>query len=217
MRAAKTVPHWQRNPTERQPPKLLQNPGKEELGCVLGFGALFLVGYTVGILICREQTPEIGSAFAQYYMDKQNYTSFAKLFVRLFSALFLQSGMVLLCGMNAVGIPLLAAFFGAKGALLGICAASVFLTSEARGLVVYWLMTCLPDVVTLVLLLWLAKNAAETSGALFRTVLSGAGTRGTLERQTKKMLIRYLVTLGIGAVCSTLGAASSGLFAGVLL
>lgn len=219
MRAAKTIPLWQKSRQGERPPMRMPGllTGQHSPGWSMGLGGLFLAGYVAGILLCRERVPDFGSALAQYYMDKQNYLSFAAMFGASFSALFLQAGLVLLCGTNALGGALLAAFFAAKGALLGICAASVFVQSQARGLIIYWLLTALPDTAALLLLLWLARDAVNLSGSLFYAMFNGTGTRGTPERRIKAMLLRYLLTLGIGAVCVALGAAASGLFADILL
>ena len=219
MRAAKTMPIWQpKKQTDRQPvrlPKILAS--ERGLEWSVGLGSLFLIGYIGGILLCREQAPDFGSVLAQYYMDKQNYLSLAAGFGAEFSALFLQAGIILLCGSSALGGGLLAVCFAATGTLLGICAASVFLNWEARGLIVYWLLTSLPNTAALILLLWLARDAANLSGSLFYAMFNGAGTRGAPERRLRALLLRYLLTLAIGAVCMALSAAASGLFASVLL
>lgn len=183
----------------------------------IGLGALFLLGYLAGILLGREQTPAFGAALAQYHLDKQNYLSFAAVFASSFSALFVQAGLILLCGTNALGALLLAVFFVCKGMLLGIEAVAVLQLADARGLVVYWLLTALPNAVALILLLWLAVNAATLAASLFRTVLNGTGTHGALGRSIRTLMLRYIITLCIGAACLAFGAAAAKLFAEILL
>lgn len=182
-----------------------------------GLGALFLLGYAAGVLVCREQVPAGGQALAQYYMDKQNYLEFSDICVAQFSALFLQVGIVVLCGSSMLGNAFLAVFFAGRGLLLGVCASAVFLTYQARGLVVYWLLTFLPDAAALILLLWLAQKSAELAMILFRAALSNTASRGGFPEKIRSLLIRALIVLIVGACCSALGAAAARLFAQVLL
>lgn len=220
MRSAKTIPGL-RQPRQRNGPSWGRLSGwlsaEKTLHWEIGFGILFLAGYVVGILLSREQMPEFGTVLAKFYLDKQNYLSFTAAFVAAFSALFLQAGLILLCGTNAVGVLLLAVFFAGKGMLLGAEAMSVLQLSDARGLIIYWLLTALPNVTALILLLWMAVNAAILSASLFQVILNGAGSHSTLARNIRTLMLRYLITLCVGAVCSAFGAAAAKLFAEILL
>lgn len=218
MRAAKTAPLFDRMMQGWHIVNILPGTAGKPRACWgVGLGILFLLGYSAGVLICREQVPAIGQALAQYYMDKQNYLEFSDICVAQFSALFLQAGIVILCGSSLLGNVFLAVFFAGRGLVLGVCASAVFLTYQARGLVVYWLLTFLPDAAALILLLWLAQKSAELAMILFRSVLSNAAARGGLQEKIRSLMIRSLMVLMVGACCSALGAAAAGLFAQVLL
>ena len=217
MRTARTAPLLNKMKQGWHPSNVLPISGKLKSNWGIHLGVLFLLGYAAGVLICREQVSAVGQALAQYYMDKQNYTSFMEIYVVQFSALFLQAGIIVLCGSSILGNAFLILFFAGRGLTLGVCASAVFLTYQARGLVVYWLLTFLPNVATLLLLLWQAQKAAELAGALLRAVLSNTASRGMFREKIKILLIRYLLVLVVGACCSALGAAAAELFAQVLL
>ena len=218
MRAAKTESLFDRMMQRWHIPNALPTAtGKNRIGRGAGLGILLLLGYAAGVMICREQVPAAGQALAQYYMDKQNYLKFSDVCVAQFSALFLQAGIVVLCGGSMLGNIFLAVFFAGRGLVLGVCASAVFLAYQARGLVVYWLLTFLPDAAALILLLWLAQKSAELATMLLRAVLSNTAARGVFQEKIRSLLLRSLLVLIVGACCSALGAAAAGLFAQVLL
>lgn len=217
MRAVKSVSSRSCAKENRQLSKILHVSENRIPGWGAMFGLLFLIGYTAGILICREQAPAVGQALARYYMDKQNYLSLSAAFGRMYSGLFLQAGIVLLCGLSAFGSILLMTFFAVRGAVLGICAASVFLEFEARGLVVYWLLSCFTNVAALILLLYLAQSAARMAQNSLYMIWNPTVLHGALKDRFKALLIRFLLVLAIGAFCAVLGALSARLFAGILL
>lgn len=179
--------------------------------------ALFLAGYTGGILICRPAVPKIGSLLAEFYVDPTHFASFSDVFLSGAAALFLQSAVLILCGSSIAGMAVLSLFFLGKGALMGICAAAVYATQGLRGLVVYWLLTCLNDVTQLLLLLWLAQSACDLSLSLFRCLMDGGAVRGALKARAQMLLYRCGMVLVAGAVCTAFGAGSAVLFAAVLL
>ena len=101
--------------------------------------------------------------------------------------------------------------------MLGLCAAAVYASSGARGLVVYWLLSFLPELSFLLLLLWLSQAACRLSGALFGVLMGRNPVRGALKIKVKTMVFRYLFAIAASAACAVLGAGSAVLFAGVLL
>lgn len=179
------------------------------------FFGLFFLGYLGGIYAGRDGS-DYGSTLAQYYMDGQNYTSLLQVFSGLFAGAFLQITLVFVCGFSAWAGLFLALFFAARGILMGICASSIFVAGGARSLIIHWLLTCLPDLSTLFLSLWLAGNAAYLGGELFRCIFVG-GNRNGLLRPTKALMLRYLFTVFCSLVLCGIGAAGSIVFAGVLL
>lgn len=178
---------------------------------------LFLVGYAGGVLLCRTSVPSIGTLFAEYYTDPAQFSAFPEVFFSGAAALFLQCCMIVLCGSSVAGVALLYLFFLGKGAMLGICAAAIYVMQGLRGLVVYWLLTCLTDVAQLLLLLWLAKAACDLSMSLLRSLMDGGSVRGALKARAQMLLYRSGMALVTGAVCTAFGAGSAVLFAAVLL
>lgn len=226
MRAARTAPvwNWQQRPagaphreglekTEHARRQSASNP----MYPVFALASLFLAGYMGGILLCRGGVPAIGQLLAEYYMDKQNFALFFPAYGAQVSALFLQILLLVLCGGNVVGFALIPACFAGKGVLLGTCAASVLAQSGARGLVIYWLLTCVQEMAILLLLLWIAQAGWFLSTALLKNVLDGAAVRGALKIKAKVLLMRSLLSTLVGAGIAALGTGAAMLFAGVLL
>lgn len=178
---------------------------------------LFLVGYTGGVLLCRTSVPSIGTLLAEYYTDPAHFSAFPQVFFSGVAALFLQCCTIVLCGSSIAGVALLCLFFLGKGALLGICSTAIYVMQGLRGLVVYWLLTCLTDVAQLLLLLWLAKAAYDLSMSLFRTLMDGGSVRGALKARAQMLVYRSGMILVTGTFCTALGAGSAILFAAVLL
>lgn len=229
MRAAKAAPAWTWRsrpvvPADAGPkpaPKV-QVPSKRHAAAVpfypvIGMAAVFLAGYMGGILLCRSETPAVGGFLAKYYMDKQNFSSFFPAFSSQYAGSLLLILLLLLCGGCIVGFALVPALFAIKGAMLGICAASVLVQEGTRGLVVYWLLTCLPDMATLLLMLWVAQAGWVLSSALLRNLLDGAAVRGALKVKAQGLLLRGLLAILAGGAAAAVGTAAAMLFAGVLL
>ena len=235
MRAAKTaaVPLWRAAPAAkaaesarpqaqggaacqaRRRPRRRDEAGWLSPWC-LGYLALFVAGHLGGVLAGQLGVSELGKDLAAYYMDSTHYTAFSAVFLGLYSGAFLQLSAVALCGFSALGGGFLAAFFALKGAVFGLCAAGVFARGGARGLVVYWLMTCLPELCLLLLTLWLAVCAQRLAAALLRS-LGGGGLHARPMNGTKTLLLRYFTALVLGAAVCAAGGGSAVFFAGVLL
>lgn len=182
----------------------------------VGLGILFLLGYFGGIVAAKLAGSDFGAVLAQYYLDAAQYEQFTHVWASWFAGAFLQLSAVLLCGFSAVGGPLLAFGFACKGWVLGLCAASVYAAAARRGLVIYWLLTCLPDLALLWLMLCFALYAWQASGALARFAFGSQG-RARLQPNIKSMIIRYFISVLLSLAFSAVGAASAVLFAGVLL
>ena len=117
----------------------------------------------------------LGPGLAAYYSQAEHFAHWTQVFADLYSGAFLQCTIVFLCGFSALGPGLIGLFLAGKGVMLGLCAAGVYSNGGAHGLVVYWLLTCLSDLILLVLLLWLALSAqAPWGNAAARFARSGA-------------------------------------------
>lgn len=180
------------------------------------FGVLFFAGYVGGIWRGRLGSSIFGEELAAYYMDPENFSSFPTLFLNLFGGAFLQVTLVLLCGFSALGSAFLPLYFAARGVVLGICVAGIFVRGGTRALVIYWLLTCLPDLGIFLVMLWLAIQAHICAFGLLRSLL-GTGARRHSQMPVKKLIIRFVTAILLCAGCSLLGAASGVLFAGALL
>ena len=183
----------------------------------LRFAAAFLVGYLPGILLGRSGALSVGAQVAAWYMDKQSFAVFGPAFSAFASGTILQLTFVLLCGLNVAGIPFLTFYFFLCGGALGFCAASVMAFAGAKALVIYWLLTLLPDLACLFLSLWLSGHAASLAEGLFRDVFAGGAARGALCAAARRLLVRYGAALLLGAAASAAGAGLACLLGGVLL
>lgn len=180
------------------------------------FVCLFFAGYLLGILNGKTGSSAFVDFLAAHYMDDTAFSSFSSLFFDLCSGAFLQSLLVLLCGFSAVGSLFLSLYFAARGAVLGLCAAAVFVQGGTRALVIHWMLTCLPDLGIFLVMLWLSVRANRCACLIFRTAILNAGHL----RQSfplRQLLMQFLTALLLCAGCCLLGAASGVLFAGVLL
>lgn len=186
------------------------------LSVTLLFGAMFFAGYLAGVLKGRTGQSELGSQLAAYYSAAEHFSAFVPLFLDLLGSAFLQAVLVLACGFSAVGSGFLCLYFAARGAVMGLLAASVFMQGGTRALVVHWLVTCLPDLSTFLVMLWLAIQANRCSGAIFR-VLLGGGAHLRQALPVKALFFRFATALCLCVILCAIGAASGVLFAGVLL
>lgn len=180
------------------------------------FGILFFIGYLSGIGEGRAGSSEFGAALASYYTDSANFAAVSPLFMTLFGAAFLQAVLVFLCGFSALGSLFLGTYFAARGAVLGLCAAGVFVSGGTRGLVVHWMLTCLPDMGVFLVMLWLAVRANQCAVLIFRSLINAGGHVRSVP-PLKALLIRFAVALLLAAAVCLFGAASGVVFAGVLL
>lgn len=213
MRAARSIAG---NPiAEGEHRQTLHQRTAGPLTAVLAFAVLFFIGYLIGIPAGRRGEETYGAALAAFRMDKQNYAAFLTVYVRFLSGMFLQTTAVMLCGFHVGGSIFLGIFFVAKGILMGLCASGVYLAQGVRGLVVHWLLSCLPDLGLLLLLLWLAGRAYLLSAGLIRCAFSGG--RAGLTAPIRQLIVRYLIAVAVGAGANLVFAASAVLFAGVLL
>ena len=196
------------------PPKQAQHTAWR---MALGFAAAFLIGYLPGIWLGRSGSSAAAQQLAVWYMDKQNFALFPTVLADLLSVSLLQLTLILLCGLSAAGVPLLAMLFGARGFMLGLCASGVFGAGGARSLVIYWLMSCLQDLVLLVAELWLSMYAAGLAGGLFQEVFGSGAPRGALSGSIRRLFLRYIVSILISVLFCTLGSGLDILLASVLL
>ena len=195
-----------------------ESPGAQSTAwrMVSAFGGLFFAGYLFGIFKGRLGAWDFGTALAAYYMDAENYSAFATLFFDLYSAALLQSVLVLACGFSALGTVFLGGYFCLRGAVMGLCAASVFMQGGTRALVIHWMLTCLPDLGIFLVMLWLACRSGACASVMFRCAFR-AGGHLRQAPPLRGLLIRFLTALLLCAVICLVGAASGIVFAGVLL
>lgn len=196
--------------------EMVRNRNPSGWKAVMVFGGLFFVGYLGGILQGRLGNSVFAQALASYYRDPQNFTAFTSLFADQFSGAFLQAVLVLACGFSAVGSGFLGLYFVARGAILGLCAAQVYMQGGTRALVVHWLLTCLPDLGVFLVMLWLAIQANRCALGIF-TGMVGHGGRIRRIPPIRQLLLRFVSALFLCAGICILGSASGVVFAGVLL
>lgn len=195
--------------------QLLKTPGDAPL--LLCFCGMFLLGYLPGILAWRGTPPAFGTELAAWCSDSARYANWAQTFTGQLAAAFLQFTLILLCGFCAFGLFFLVGNFLCRGIFMGFCAAGVYSTGGAKALLLYWLLSCLPDLLILLLGLFLAASAAKPAGYLYQHIFGVGATRNGQKSATRKLLVRYLfsVLLAVPACAACSGFAS--LLAGLLL
>lgn len=196
--------------------EMVRNRNPSGWKAAMVFGGMFFAGYLGGILKGKLGDSSFAEMLASYYRDPQNFTSVTTLFADQYSGVFLQAVLVLACGFSAVGSGFLGLYFVARGAILGLCAAEVYMQGGTRALVVHWLLTCLPDLGVFLVMLWLAIQANRCALGIFTGVL-GSGSHLRRTPPLRQLLLRFVFALLIGAGICILGAASGIVFAGVLL
>lgn len=180
------------------------------------FGALFFLGYLFGIFKGRLGDSLFGVSLAAYYMDAENFSAAGTLFCDLYSGALLQAILVLACGFSALGAVFLGGYFALRGAVMGLCAAGVFVQGGTRALVVHWMLTCLPDLGIFLVMLWLAAQSNQCAMVMFRCAFQGGGHL-CRNPPLRPLMFRFLTALLLAALVCLLGAASGVVFAGVLL
>lgn len=199
MRAAQTLPRGKAPVWRRKQEKRLRPARSSErvysMGPVLLCAAAFLVGYLPGILAGRGGETVLGQQLADYYMDTGHFSSWSSAFANQMASSFVQLFLLTLCGFSALGTGALVLFFAAKGIFMGFCAANLVALGGGRALLIYWTLSCLPNIVLLFWELWLAGYAAQLSHGLFQSIFLGGAPRGQLEAAARRMGVRCCVAL----------------------
>ena len=116
--------------------------------------------------------------------------------------------LVVLCGFSSFGQGLLLLLFAGRGCFLGFCAANVASAAGAKGIVTYWLLSCLPDLSVLLIGLWLSGHALVLSRGLFQDVFLGGAPRGQLGAAARRLSVRagtaFLAACLLSVFCSGL-------------
>lgn len=195
-----------------------ENPRRQNAAWQMGaaFGALFFFGYLFGIFKGRLNDSSFGASLAAYYMNAENFSDVGTLFCDLYSGALLQAVLVLACGFSALGTVFLGGYFCLRGAVMGLCAASVFVQGGTRSLVVHWMLTCLPDLGIFLVMLWLALQSNSCALVMFRCAFHDGGHLRQVP-PLRSLFVRFLITLALAALLCLLGAASGVVFAGALL
>lgn len=177
-------------------------------GPVFACASIFLLGYLPGIFLGRNGTTVLGQQLATYYTAPDRLTVWRDLFMSQSAGFFLQLLAVWLCGFTAFGLGLLLLIFAAKGLFLGFCSANILTLGGVNALCLYWLSGCLPQVLLLILLLWLTGHAALLSHGLFQSIFLGGAPRGQLIGNARRLTLRFLLCVPvswlIGLFCSGL-------------
>ena len=205
-----------KDPEKASPERLRDREAAAAWSAVLAFGLLFFVGYVAGVWVGRTGQSGFGNHLAEYYRNGENFSAFLPLFQNLFGSAFLQGILVLVCGFSALGTGFLCLYFAARGAILGLCAACVFVQGGTKALVIHWMLTCLPDLGVFLVMLWLAVQANRCAGGIFR-ILLGGGSHLRQMPPIKQLVFRFATAVLLCVALCLAAAASGVLFAGVLL
>jgi len=164
------------------------------------YAILFLLGYIPGILLGRTGQSTVGQQLAGYYMELSNFTLWSDTLADQAAAAFLQLLIVVLCGFSVFGFGFLAVFFLGKGAFLGFCAANILAIGGTKSLFLYWLCSCLFNLLLLFLCLWLASHAAQLSRGLFQSAFLGGAPRGRLEADIRRLAVRSFAAVVLSGI-----------------
>lgn len=184
--------------------KAAQSPSRQRNATLSGWFLVlllaFVLGYLPGILAGRHGQSLLGQQLADYYTTQANFFVWRDLFLVQMAATFLQLSAVLLCGFSAFGSAILFLLFIGKGMFLGFTAANVLAIQGVRALGLYWLTTCLPDLLFLFLSAWLAVYATVLSRGLFQSVFRNGTPRGQLAANARRLLFHFGVFLLLSVV-----------------
>lgn len=167
----------------------------------------FLLSYFPGILAGRSGASSLGQQLAAYYMDKGSHGTWLSLFFGQAASAFLQLVLVWLCGFAAFGLGLLILLFAFKGLFLGFCCANVLALGGIKSLCLYWLSDGLPNVLLLLVQLWLAGYAAALSKGLFQSIFLGGAPRDQPAANARRLSVRFLLSLLLSGLFSVLCSA----------
>lgn len=181
-------------------PGTVMRPTRAGQSLAVPYATLFLLGYIPGILLGRNGQNAVGQQLAAYYMDLSNFALWPHTLADQAAAAFLQLLVVVLCGFSVFGFGFLAVFFLGKGAFLGFCAANVLAQGGAKSLLLYWLCSCLSNLLLLFLCLWLSIHAAQMSRRLFQSVFLGGAPRGRLEADIRRLAVRSFVAVVLSGI-----------------
>lgn len=168
------------------------------------FLAAFLFGYFPGIAVGHDGHSLIGQQLADYYMDSGNFATGSQLFRSQMANAFLQLMAIFLSGFSALGSGFLVLLFVGKGSFLGFCAANVLAADGTHGLITYWGISCLPNLLFLLLYLWLASYAVLLSNCLFQSTFQGGAPRGQIAAHLRRLSVRFGISLLLSGVLSLL-------------
>lgn len=181
------------------------------------YGAVFLLGYLPGIWAGRSGQWTLASQLAAYYLAKTSYASIPAVWGWQFSAAFLQLAALLFCGFSALGCLIYPLLFLLRGGFLGLCASYVLAGGQTRGLVIYWLLSSLPNLSVLFCGLWLSGYGTRLSLGLWHSVSGSAVPRGQLAAPARRLAVRFAVSLLLTGLTTLIGSWLSVFLAGVLL
>ena len=158
-------------------------PGENSCGgWVLLCAAAFLAGYLPGMELGRGGDTPWGQQLAAYYLDISQFSAWLPVFTDQIAAAFLQLMLVVMCAaFPRLGRGSCHCFLPAGAASWGFAPPMWQAQPEAKGIVTYWLLSCLPDLSVLLIGLWLSGHALVLSRGLFsRCFPWGGAPRGQL-------------------------------------
>lgn len=197
--------HPGRISTKKRP--VLENP--------LLYAVLFLAGYVLSVFYGRVLESDVGEQLAAYYMDSSHLAVWPASFLNQLAASFIQILFTFFCGFSAVGFGFLILFFAFKGVFLGFCAINILTLGGIKPLAVYWFCVCLPNILLLLVNLWIAGYSAQLSNSLFQSVFCGGAPRGRLEANARRLIVRTIISMPLLCLLCILGTGIAVLAVGI--
>ena len=178
--------------------------------------AAFLAGYPLGIW-WGSKGGEYAAQLVRYILSAESYTGWQSVFGALLSGTFLLLLCIFAAGFCAVGTGLLCLLFAGQGAWLGFCAAAVYLQEGTKALLMYRALLSFQELASLALCLWLAEFAGNLCAGLYLSVFDAGVARGRLQRDARRLALRFVSAVGLGVGISAVGGGIAVFVAGVLL
>lgn len=178
--------------------------------------AAFLAGYPLGIW-WGSKGGEYAAQLVGYILSAESYTGWQSVFGALLSGTFLLLLCIFAAGFCAVGTGLLCLLFAGQGVWLGFCAAAVYLQEGTKALLMYRALLSFQELASLALCLWLAEFAGNLCAGLYLSVFDAGVARGRLQRDAKRLALRFVSAVGLGVGISAVGGGIAVFVAGVLL
>lgn len=160
---------------------------------------LFLGGFCFGIYFCSEKQSflEFSKSYLSDFIDNRTGHSFISVLFNSFYSSMLFAVLCFISGSSMLGIILVPFICSAKGLLLGIIAANLYISNSLSGIAFYAVMILPAAVLSVIALILASKESIRFSLLLARLTIPSTTPRN-LSFDFKNYCVKYL---SISAIC----------------